>query len=185
MVTQIDNHLNTLLKNSFLHQEIIKQHADINIVYSKSINTLRIETYIDRENTVKIISVLMRFGSGNNIVDNASAGGFYISVNIKTGMLQGIGRQILNFGAQVYTKHPDTHTILEGVKIPFFEEACELTKKAAKYLPNRITGWDIAITPIGPIIIEGNQNLGMNMTDVAYGGYYKHPLIKEMLSEVR
>ncbi len=181
---QVDKYLTDLLNNSFLHQEVIKQHEDINKVYSKSINTLRIETYINNEYEIKILSVIMRFGVGNSIVDNASAGGFYISVNLDTGKLQGIGRQDLVAGGQVYSSHPDTNTKLEGVRIPFFKEACELAKKAAQYLPNRIIGWDIAITPNGPIIIEGNQTPGMDMTDIAYGGYCKHPMVKEMLSIV-
>ncbi|MDO5980475.1 sugar-transfer associated ATP-grasp domain-containing protein [Flavivirga spongiicola] len=181
---QINKHLNNLLKTSFLHEEVIEQHPSLNKIHSKSINTLRIETCLNNKNNMEVLSVVIRFGVGNNIVDNASKGGFYVSVNLDTGLIQGVGRQDFTQGSQVYEKHPDTNIILEGIEVPFFNEACELSKKAAQYLPNRIIGWDVAITPTGPVIIEGNQTPGMDMTDVAYGGYLKHPLIKEMLNEV-
>ena len=42
-------------------------------------------------------------------------------------------------------------------------------------------GWDIAITPNGPFVIEGNHNTGLMMTEVGYGGYKKHPLINKLL----
>ncbi len=42
-------------------------------------------------------------------------------------------------------------------------------------------GWDIAITQNGPITIEGNHNTNITMSEVGYGGYKKHPLVKEML----
>ncbi|MDO5980474.1 sugar-transfer associated ATP-grasp domain-containing protein [Flavivirga spongiicola] len=178
---QIKNNADFLLANSFVHQEVIKQHLEINKIHSKSVNTLRIETYIDLANNIHILSVVMRFGIGDSVIDNGSAGGFYISVNMTTGVLQGIGMQDFNKGAKVFTKHPNTGAVLENFKVPFFMEACELAKTAAKHLPNKIVGWDIAITLNGPIIVEGNNTPTLSITDVCYGGYCTHPLFKEIL----
>ena len=39
-----------------------------------------------------------------------------------------------------------------------FKELCDLAKKAATVVPQvRYIGWDIAVTPHGPTIIEGND----------------------------
>jgi len=180
----IEVNADILLNNSFMHQEVIKQHQEINKIFSKSINSLRIITYINNKNDINILSVLMRFGIGNSIVDNANAGGFFISVDMATGMLKGVGRQDFTKGARVFIKHPDTNILLENFKVPFFLDACDLAKKATKYLPNKIVGWDIAISPTGPIIIEGNHTPSLHMSDIAFGGYCNNPLIKEILNNL-
>ncbi len=179
---QIEIHAHTILNQSYIHQQVIVQHPEINKIHPNCINTLRIETYIDNEKKAHILSAVMRFGIDNNFVDNINLGGFYISVNSDTGQLQGIGRQIFSYGIEIFTKHPNSNVQLEGIEIPFFKDACELVKKAANYLPNRIIGWDVAISNMGPVLIEGNHNPGMDITDIAYGGYCKHPLIKEVLN---
>ena len=184
LTNQIKANANILLNESFIHQEVIIQHPEINKIHSKCINTLRIETYIDNKRKTHILSVVMRFGIGNGFIDNISSGGFFISVNLGSGQLQGIGRQMFTKGIETFISHPNSNILLEGFKVPFFNEACELAKKATNYLPNRIIGWDIAISNKGPVIIEGNHNPGLDITDIAYGGYCRHPLIKEILNEI-
>ena len=58
----------------------------------------------------------------------------------------------------IYETHPMTGIQLEGFQVPMFFEACELAKKASKVVPQvRYVGWDIAITPDGPALVEGNN----------------------------
>jgi len=41
--------------------------------------------------------------------------------------------------------------------LPFWDEACALAETAARhFLPIRTIGWDVALTPEGPVILEGN-----------------------------
>ena len=57
----------------------------------------------------------------------------------------------------IYTEHPDTHVKIQGYKIPFVKEAVKMVLEAAKVTPQiRYVGWDVATTPNGPAIIEGN-----------------------------
>ena len=57
----------------------------------------------------------------------------------------------------IYTEHPDTHVKLQGYTIPYVKEAVEMVLKAATITPQiRYVDWDIATTPTGPAIIEGN-----------------------------
>ncbi|MFD0836303.1 sugar-transfer associated ATP-grasp domain-containing protein [Mariniflexile aquimaris] len=173
-----------LLNNSYLHEEYIEQHDQINKIHPHAVNTLRMVHYIDRNQNVHILSTFMRFGVGKSIIDNTSNGGFSIGVNNESGILEGIGRQEVSKGGATFLVHPDTQYKLNGFKIPFYEEACALVKDFAFYFPNRIVGWDIAITNSGPVIIEGNHNPGLHVSDINYGGYMKHPLIKEILNEI-
>ena len=56
-----------------------------------------------------------------------------------------------------YEEHPFTHTKFNGFEIPMFFEAVEMCKKAALVVPQvRYIGWDVAITPTRPVLVEGN-----------------------------
>lgn len=182
---QIEACYSVLTTNSYLHQMYIKQHNALNTIYSKSVNTIRIDTYIDRSNNVHALSAIVRFGVGNTFTDNVHTGGFYISLNLKSGKLQGVGRQDIVKGGLEVIKHPDSKVTLNGFQIPFYKEAMLLAKKATKELPNRIIGWDIAITDEGPILIEGNESPSLHVTDVAYGGYLNNEHIKNALLEIK
>ncbi len=181
---QINEIGRSLLNDNYIYQECIVQHQKINEIHSKSINSLRIDTYIDKNNLPHVLSAIMRFGTGDSITDNTHTGGFYISVNNKSQKLQGIGRQDIIEGGGVFIKHPNSDYKLEGFQVPFFKQACDLVLLATKYFPNRIVGWDIAITKSGPVIIEGNHNPSLHVTDVGFGGYLNHPLINDILKEI-
>ncbi len=172
-----------ILENDCVHQEVIDQHEKINEIYKYSVNTIRFDTYIDKHDQIHILSAFMRFGRGGNVVDNGSSGGFYVSVDLKEGKLKGKSHQLMKYGGEQLISHPDTNVVFDGFEIPFFKEASDLIKKAVLHIPDRIIGWDIAISPNGPVIIEGNDNNSFITPDIAYGGYLRHPLFKEIMSE--
>src|SRR5699024_10905896 len=56
--------------------------------------------------------------------------------------------------------HPNTFEKFQDFKIPFYNESCELAINLHESLYGiHSIGWDIAITPDGPLIIKGNYNL--------------------------
>lgn len=173
-----------VLKGSFLFTELINQHPEINAIHDKSINTIRLITYIDDNNNVHIIAGLMRFGIGDSVVDNAASGGFFIGINLKDGTLKEKGYRSMEYGGNEVREHPNSSFKLAGFKIPYFKEACELVIKAVQYIPNRFIGWDIALTPNGPILIEANENPDLHMTDVTYDGLLRNPHIKNLIDEL-
>ena len=175
---------NQLLERGFIHQQCVVQHPLINKIYASSINTLRLDTYIDKIGKIHILSAFMRFGAGGKVVDNASSGGFYVSVDINSGTLAKSGHQLMKYGGREYTAHPDTGFVFGGFHIPFFEEVKMLIIKTVALIPDRMIGWDVAISQNGPLIIEGNDNNSLFMSDIAYGGYLSHPLLSEILEEV-
>ncbi|PKV50987.1 putative polysaccharide biosynthesis protein [Aquimarina sp. MAR_2010_214] len=172
-----------ILNNDCIHQEVIEQHQGINKIYKHSVNTIRFDTYLDKNNTIHILSAFMRFGRGGSVIDNGSLGGFYISVDINKGTLRGKSHQLMKYGGEQLHAHPDTGIVFDDYEIPYFKESCELIKRAVSFIPDRIIGWDIAIGTDGPIIIEGNDNNSFVTPDIAYGGYLKHPVFKEIMEE--
>ncbi|WP_299214564.1 sugar-transfer associated ATP-grasp domain-containing protein [uncultured Aquimarina sp.] len=183
LAQEIKQYAKEILSHEFIHQEVIEQHTEINKIYKRSVNTIRFDTYIDKKGVTHILSAFMRFGSGGDFIDNGSAGGIYLSVDLEKGKLIGKSHQLMKYGGKQLEKHPNTHTTFDGFEIPYFEESKLLIKKAVSYIPDRIIGWDIAISNNGPIIIEGNDNNSFITPDIAYGGYLKHPIFKEILEE--
>ena len=171
------------IKANCIIQEVINQHADINKIYPDAINTMRMDMYLEENGKINIMSSLMRFGKNGSNVDNASAGGFFVPIDIETGIMKEIGLQSLKFGGSVYYRHPDTGFQFKGFKVPYFEEAKELVKKAAIRLPNTLVGWDVAISDNGPVLVEGNYNYAIKMSDIAYGGFKKHPIYIKILDK--
>lgn len=182
---QIQAYGDLLLSHNYIHQETIKQHHTISRLYGYAINTMRINTYLDPQGKCQIISALMRFGSGNMVTDNESSGGFHVGINIEKECLQGMGRGSIAYGSAIHSHHPDTKVLLDGYKVPFIAESLELVKRAAVLIPTRVVGWDVALTPHGPVLIEGNSNPSLHMADIDYGGLCKLPIIQEILKEIK
>lgn len=53
--------------------------------------------------------------------------------------------------------HPETGISFATFQLPFWQEVQSLAETAAQnFLPIRIIDWDIALTPKGPVLIEGS-----------------------------
>ncbi|SNY99615.1 sugar-transfer associated ATP-grasp domain-containing protein [Flagellimonas pacifica] len=182
--SQIQSIGHLILLGSYIHQEGVTQNIEVDKIYGKSINTLRFDVVIDNFLKSHLLGVVMRFGAGGSIIDNRSKGGFFISVNRDNGKLLKSGFQKMKYGGAEFTSHPDTGFLFEGYDIPFYSEAKQLALDMSSLIPNKLVGWDIAITPSGPIVIEGNHDTNITMSEVNYGGYLKHPVVRELLDSL-
>ncbi|HMB64260.1 MAG TPA: sugar-transfer associated ATP-grasp domain-containing protein [Eudoraea sp.] len=171
----------TILDQPCIHQACIEQHPEISKIYAGSVNSMRVETYMDKDNNPEFLGILMRFGVGGSPLDNVSAGGFFVAIDKESGTLMETGMKALIFGGTKIWKHPDTGFRFEGFKVPYFEECKALCVELLRYFPCRLAGWDIAITPTGPVVIEGNPNPGINMGELEYGGLVNHPMYREVI----
>lgn len=145
----------------FLAEETIVQHPEMNKLCSRSVNTIRVCTVLSDNGNPHVVYVLIRIGSGNNDVDNVSSGGMYTLLS-DDGVIT--HPAFCDKTVTYYTAHPANGFELIGFKVPFFNEAVELCRKAALVEPRmRYIGWDIAITEQGPVIVEGNNLPGYDM----------------------
>ncbi|CAN0355576.1 unnamed protein product, partial [Ectocarpus sp. 4 AP-2014] len=181
----IKSHGKEIIEKDYLGQQVLEQHESINQINPSCINTIRMETYIDTKGQVHILSGFIRFGNGKSVVDNASSGGFYVGIDMEKGTLKNLGRQLIRYGGQRFTRHPHTNFEFGGFKLPFFKESCSLILQMVNHIPDGLIGWDIAITPKGPVVIEGNTQPGLMVTDIAYGGLLKNPVMKEAVSRIQ
>ncbi|GAA4890141.1 hypothetical protein GCM10023311_12910 [Flaviramulus aquimarinus] len=185
LVAEIEAIYESLIRGCFVHTEVVKQHESINAIYDKSLNTIRVISLITPENTIEIICAFMRFGVGESVVDNASSGGFYVGIDLDRGTLNTSGHYMLEYGGGNVYEHPNSGYKFEGFKIPYFKEACKEVKKTVKIIPDRFIGWDVAITPNGPTIVEANSGPHIFLSDYAYGGLLKNQHIKNLIKELK
>jgi len=172
-----------LLNGSFIHQETVVQHPEIDRIYSHSLNTVRFETYLNPQGEKKIRTCYIRFGNNGSIVDNGAAGGIAVPVSIESGQLAETGyKKARGLQKKVkYVKHPESDILFKDFTVPYFEEAKNLAFQCLKFVPDGYIGWDIAITQNGPILIEGNGS--PVLSELQYG--FKESLIgKEIINEI-
>lgn len=140
--------------DSTIVQEVISQHADMAKLHYKSINTLRLITFLC-EGEVHIITSFIRMGRNNSLLDNSCSGGLFCGV-LSNGILDSIAFDSVG---HEYTQHPTSGIIFSGYKIPSYSECIQLVKRVAPRFSNiaKIIPWDIAIAGNGePMIIETN-----------------------------
>lgn len=141
-----------LIENGqLLIEECIKQHEDMNVLYDKSVNTMRMFTFYKNGESFFLQAVL-KIGNGG-VVDNFSSGGMYTYVSD----LGDVYVEAIDKDDNIYPIHPISNHKIVGFKVPMFKEAVELVKEAAKVIPEvAYVGWDVAISENGPVIVEGN-----------------------------
>lgn len=141
-------------KSSMIVEDVIKQHELINKINPSSVNTLRIVT-IFSEGAAHVVYAFIRIGNGDRPVDNINAGGMCAPIDIESGIITHVG---YDKDRITYSSHPKTGCPIEGYTIPMWHEAMAVCEKAAAKIPQMgYVGWDIAITPSGPVMVEGNN----------------------------
>ena len=108
----------------------------------------------NRNGEIKIPSCALRMGVNKSHNDNVSTGGIFTGYYIENNKL---GEVALDKWGTSFYNHPDTHFIFKNQSLPYPNKVILLVTKVAKMFPNTcIIGWDVAYTPEGPVIIEGN-----------------------------
>ena len=140
------------VENTLL-EEVICQHSELNRIYDKSLNTLRIATVIVN-GEMKILAAVFRCGSAGSFTDNMSSGGMAVKVEPETGILISDAR---GHAKQRYIRHPDTGVMFHGFQIPNWDKVLLMLEKATQVVSGvGYTGWDIAIREDDVVLVEGN-----------------------------
>ena len=173
--------------SEFIFQERIKQHPELQRLNPDSLNTMRVDSFIDKDGHIEIISAFLKMSINGLPMDNNTSGGYGVGIDMKTGKLRKNGySKIKVSGVGILTEHPLTHVEFEGFTIPMFEEALQLVTCAAGLMPGlRLVGWDVGIGETGPVIVEGNSDYGINSNDLMYGGYMANETFRKVLAELK
>jgi len=127
----------------------------------------------------------VRIGKKDAIIDNAHAGGIVVPFNKKTGKMCYEGLQLIDNGGGIFYKHPDSGIIFDNLQIPHYIEVKKIVAKASSIFQFPLLGWDVALTPNGPIIIEANHNFHLLLSDRMEKGLKRSPSIKKLLKQIQ
>jgi hypothetical protein len=148
--------------DSFIIQQRLVNHPElIRLTDTQYLQTVRIITYVDTTGHCNIIHANLKLILGQAVVDNwqrGLTGNATALASLADGLLQPAVAVPKN-GSQLRTIpiHPKTGIPLDQFRLPFWHQVCSLVKDSAiKFLPVRTIGWDVALTPAGPLILEAN-----------------------------
>jgi hypothetical protein len=120
--------------------------------------TVRVVTCLNERGEIEVTNAVLRMARGDNtVVDNFHAGGIAAKVDLQSGEL---GRAT-DLGVRATTAwceaHPDTGAWILGRTLPCWNETLDLVRRAHAVFADRVfIGWDVAVLPDGPQLIEGN-----------------------------
>ncbi|MBA5775932.1 hypothetical protein H2509_02190 [Stappia sp. F7233] len=163
--------------NDFLIQEAIVQHPELDRFNASSVNSVRIDTFIDDKGAVRLNAAVLKVGAPGSITDNASRGGYMIGIDLATGKLTGKARTDAKFGGTFHDLQERFGIDPKTFRLPHWPHLLETAKNAADAMrPFRALGWDVAISRGGPVVIETNDDYGVDVLQEMNGGYATRPL---------
>ncbi len=179
-----DNLIDLVFSKAFIFQELILQHEVLKRINYSSINTLRIVTYKNQKNEIDILSGFIRVGRKGAIIDNAHIGGIVIPFNKETGKMYAEGLQLIDNGGGIFYKHPDTGIIFDNLQIPHYMQVKKIVAKASVLFKFPLLGWDVAVTPNGPTIVEANHDFHLLLSDLTEKGLKRNSSFKKLLKQI-
>ncbi len=136
-------------------EEAVRQHPVVSAIYPDSVNTVRIVTLAYPDGQTQILAALMRMGRSGSTIDNASAGGIHVHIDVESG--QCLHPAYSKTDNATYSEHPDTGHSFAGVMLPFWNEIVTIAMRGAGlFMQTHTIAWDIAIGEAGPLVIEAN-----------------------------
>lgn len=127
---------------------------------SSALSTVRLVTRRDVDGTVTLLLACCRMPTGSAVVDAFSHGGAAAPVDLATGRLGFATTTALAAVGRTMDRHPDTGADIAGTVLPDWAAAVAMVERAHVRAPHADAlpwvGWDVALTPTGPIVVEGN-----------------------------
>ena len=151
-------------QTSRLHPHLLQvrlyNHPRLTVLSGSALATMRIITFRTPAGDYTTFLAGLRTPTGNASVDNWDAGGLIACVDLSTGIC---GPAIAKFASLgEFVRHPDTDEPLQGFLVPDFAEAVDVCLRAHDTVPwMPFVGWDVALTPDGPVLVEANPNWGI------------------------
>ncbi|WHT48274.1 sugar-transfer associated ATP-grasp domain-containing protein [Sporosarcina thermotolerans] len=136
-------------KTNYIIQERMKAHPKYASLYDKSINTIRVITYI-LDGVIYNAPLSMRIGRSGNEVDNIHAGGIVIGFNDK-GILN---KEAYSEMQERFRQHPDSGIKFEGYVIPYVKDIIKVAKESHSRIPHiKMISWDFMVNESSEIIL--------------------------------
>ncbi|MBL8711249.1 MAG: hypothetical protein JNL25_18785 [Rhodospirillaceae bacterium] len=171
-------------KEDMIVQPALTNHPAYEGLSNGVLSTIRVLTCLNEEMKAEVITSAARVAVlPGKVVDNFHAGGVGANIDLATGLL-GPGSNMGLKGESIwhYT-HPRTGVPIAGFQVPFWPEVKELATTAHEKIADRIVvGWDIAVLPDGPCLVEGNGRTSVDLVQRARRGPLGETRLPELMA---
>lgn len=181
-----DGFIDTMLGNKYTKEDLIRKlsidslsfpgkrllqrrqnnHPDLLLIAQSALSTIRMVACRTIDGDIRFLPPVIRVPYGKSAVDNFAQGGLAAPVDIDTGKINGPAiKKDSHLGTATVHRHPDSGVEFLGFQIPYWNDVVQLSRRAHIAFPSLpFIGWDIAVLPNGPVIVEGNVTWDLNLT---------------------
>jgi len=140
----------------YLFQRRIPQHPEIAALCGNTLSTVRIVTIIPEDGRPRIAYASWKIAAPDAMADNSwRPGSISAAVDTRSGRVTR-AQSGLGIAGTLVESCPRGAPLI-GRAVPLWEEAKATALAAHAAFPDvRIVGWDVAISPDGPVVLEGN-----------------------------
>jgi hypothetical protein len=151
-------------RGRYLIQECLGNHPDL-LDLSRGLTSLRMTTCANESGGFEVTNAVLKMSLAAGVaVDNFHQGGAVCKVDVASGIVGPAWDSWSKRPCVQHDVHPATGARIAGRILPCWPETVAMVAKAATLFPDRImVGFDVAITPRGCVIIEGNVQQGSDM----------------------
>lgn len=154
----------------WLLQEPLASHPQLAAVCGNKISSVRIHTFLGTRGP-ETVSALLKINAGKGDCDNfrhGESGNLLGALDLETGritrVVSGTGRT-----QTIVQSHPVSGQLMIGLQLPCWREVNALALDAQLAFPGYLCpGWDIALCPDGPRILEVNFFGDIDLPQHAY-----------------
>ena len=165
----------------YVIQESVSQHPGLSRINPSTANGVRVVTHMTVDGEVVVPFAAVKFGRAGHMADSWRLGAVSAGVDVETGQVKK-GQLKPEYGGQWVTAHPDTGVEFVGMTVPMWQDAVELCRRAAQFLPGlRSLGWDLIVSPDGPVLLEANEQWGLIRIQANNEGWLARPGMREDL----
>lgn len=177
--------LTRFLPQGYLFVGHLWPHPAIREVCGERLCTVRVYVLIDDDGP-RILAAVWKIATGDNMADNfILKGNLLAAVDLATGSLT---RIVGGSGPDEveHETHPETGGRLLGFRLPDWDAVLKLARNAACSIPRMpYQGWDIAITPDGPVLVEVNSAADFSLWQHAAGRGFMNERFRAILDKRR
>ncbi|MEX0924258.1 MAG: sugar-transfer associated ATP-grasp domain-containing protein [Rhodovibrionaceae bacterium] len=145
-------------EQGILVQRRLFNHPDMLDLCADALCCVRIMTCRNESGGFEVTNAVLRMAQKmESTVDGLHRGGIAARVDVDSGAL-GLGTDLgFKPGVGWVERSPRNGVQIAGRMLPNWEATRDLVVRAHEAFPYKVTvGWDVAITPDGPVVVEGN-----------------------------
>lgn len=143
-------------KTGMVLEELIVQDDALSRLHPYSVNPVRATAVRDKNGRIVLYHPRIKVGAKKSFLGSGAQNSFLTEIDPLTGLISSDGFQE---SGDVAAAHPDTHVVFKGYQIPRWQECVSFVGELMEQLPGYgYIGWDLALTPDGWCVVEGNYS---------------------------